>query len=445
VNDADPLAGSFLVTGVIPGVYTITETVAPAGYFLDSDPTRVITVAPGENAAVGTHGINDPANLGEEADFHNRPKTIVIPPDKSNSSLPYVHIVNAVTGELITRFKAYDQNLPDASSYRGGIRVATGDVTGDGIDEIITAPGRNYKPLIRIFTQSGVLLEEFLAFPATFTGGVDLAVGDVNADGQKDIIAAMSYNGNQVKVFRNPGGTVPGTPTPFHPAYNFGTATAVATAFSTFTPYGTMFKGGATVKAADMGTVINATTKTLNQTPDLLANPNADRAEIIVGNGSGMSTSIQIWGFYPLPGPATTSAVAYKLRTFTPFSSTFRGGVSLDVARVNGDAVPDILVATGNGGGSVVKVLNGVNGAVIKQVTAFPSSYTPSYNAPVHVAAVDENGDGIADLFFAAQGTDGTTRKIRKFNFDPLNPKAVDEIMETSADFKGAYFLAALK
>jgi len=289
------------------------------------------------------------------------------------------------------------------------------------------------------------LLEEFLAFPATFTGGVELAVGDVNADGQKDIIAAMSYNGNQVKVFRNPAGTVPGNPTPFNAAYNFGTATAVATAFSTFTPYGTTFKGGATVKAADMGTVIGGTTKTLNNTPDPLANLNADRAEIIVGNGAGMSTSIQIWGFYPLPGPTTTSAVAFKLRTFAPFSSTFRGGVSLDVARVNMDAVPEILVATGNGGGSVVKVLNGVNGAVIKQVTAFPSSYTPSYNAPVHVAAVDENGDGIADFFFAAQGTDGTTRKIRKFNFDPLNPKAVDEIMETSADFRGAYFLAALK
>ena len=90
-------------------------------------------------------------------------------------------------------------------------------------------------------------------------------------------------------------------------------------------------------------------------------------------------------------------------------------------------------------------MLNGINGAVIKQVTAFPSSYTPSYNAPVHVAAVDENGDGIADVFYAAQGTDGTTRKIRKFNFDPLNPKAVDEIMETSADFGGAYFLAILK
>ena len=250
---------------------------------------------------VGTQGINDPANLGEEADFHNRPKMIVIPPDKSNTSLPYVHIVNAATGELITRFKAYDQDLPDASSYQGGIRVATGDVTGDGIDEIITAPGRNYKPLVRIFSQEGVLLEEFLAFPATFTGGVDLAVGDVNADGQKDIITAMSYNGNQVKVFRNPNGTVPGTPTPFNAAYNFGTATAVATAFSTFTPYGTTFKGGATVKAADMGTVINGTTKTLNNTPDPLANPNADRAEIIVGNGEGCPRRSRSGAFTPFP------------------------------------------------------------------------------------------------------------------------------------------------
>jgi len=62
-----------------------------------------------------------------------------------------------------------------------------------------------------------------------------------------------------------------------------------------------------------------------------------------------------------------------------------------------------------------------------------------------YVPFVDETGDGIADFFYAAQGTDGTTRKIRKFNFNPLNPNAVDEIMETSADFGGAYFLAILK
>ena len=62
----------------------------------------------------------------------------------------------------------------------------------------------------------------------------------------------------------------------------------------------------------------------------------------------------------------------------------------------------------------------------------------PAANAPVHVAAVDTNVDGIADLIFAAQGTDGTTRRIRKF--DALTDQLVDQVIESSADFSGNYF-----
>ena len=43
----------------------------------------------------------------------------------------------------------------------------------------------------------------------------------------------------------------------------------------------------------------------------------------------------------------------------------------------------------------------------------------------------------------AAQGTDGATRKIRKF--DALDGHLVDQVMENSADFCGDYFLATLK
>src|SRR4029434_4943888 len=119
---------------------------------------------------VGTQGEDDPGDTNE-SDFHNpkiNPPIIVITPDKTNCSLPYVHIVNAVTGELINRFLAYEP------SYRGGVRVTTGDLNGDGIAEIITAPGRNHSPLVRVFDQSGNLLKEFLAFGSTFKGGVDV-------------------------------------------------------------------------------------------------------------------------------------------------------------------------------------------------------------------------------------------------------------------------------
>ena len=60
----------------------------------------------------------------------------------------------------------------------------------------------------------------------------------------------------------------------------------------------------------------------------------------------------------------------------------------------------------------------------------------------MHVAAFDSNGDGIAEFILTVQGSDGATRKIRKF--DALSGQLVDEVMESTADFCGAYFLAAL-
>ena len=76
-NDADPDAGQILVNYVRLGTYVITETVAPAGYAIDDDPTRSATVSAGQlNAVVGAAlgsppGVDDPGDT-DESDFHNR-------------------------------------------------------------------------------------------------------------------------------------------------------------------------------------------------------------------------------------------------------------------------------------------------------------------------------------------------------------------------------------
>jgi len=242
----------------------------------------------------------------------------------------------------------------------------------------------------------------------------------VNGDGKNDIVTAMSYNGNQVTVFKNSStGPAPFTPLKF-------------TAFSSFTPFGSAFKGGATVKAADLGqpVIVGGVKKLDSSVLD-------GRAEVIVGNGPGARSTIDVFTYFG------SSSTATLVRTFQPFSPLFRGGVSLDVARVNADAVPDIIVAAGNGGSSQVLVLNGITGTILNGFTAYAPSDASSNNAPVHVAAVDANHDGIADFILTAQGTDGASRKIRKF--DALTGQLVDQVMENSADFCGAYFLATLK
>ncbi|MHB8901987.1 MAG: ice-binding family protein, partial [Thermoguttaceae bacterium] len=70
-GDADPAAGQILVNNALPGTYTITETVAPIGYVIDADPTRVVIVTLGSlTQVIGVQGTDDPG-ITDESDFHN--------------------------------------------------------------------------------------------------------------------------------------------------------------------------------------------------------------------------------------------------------------------------------------------------------------------------------------------------------------------------------------
>jgi hypothetical protein len=99
------------------------------------------------------------------------------------------------TNALLMSFDAYP------GSFRGGVFVAAGDVTDDGRADIIVAPDAGGQPLVRVFDgKSGAIITSFLAYPPTFTGGVSVSTGDVDGDGRIDIITAGGPNGH-VKVF----------------------------------------------------------------------------------------------------------------------------------------------------------------------------------------------------------------------------------------------------
>lgn len=112
---------------------------------------------------------------------------------------PQVMVFN-VDGKLVANFFAYNKDL------RGGVNVAVGDVNGDGQPEIITGPGQGDLSRIKIFSLSGKLQNSFLAYDNKFHGGVNVAVGDVNGDGQLEIITGPASNGSsEVKVFSPAG------------------------------------------------------------------------------------------------------------------------------------------------------------------------------------------------------------------------------------------------
>ena len=339
------------------------------------------TVNPADVTVVS--GTNSTGN-----NFGNKKREIiVIGPDKGNTSVPIVKIVDRETGEILKEFSVYE------STFLGGVRIATGNMDGDamGIDEIIVAPGQGRVGEVRVFTQAGVELTQFRTIPygSSYKGGVEVAVGDVNGDGKNDIVTTNSNGRTDVRVFYN--NYNPAQPL-LDPIPN--------TANKQFFAFSSSFLGGADVIVADMGRFLNGTTQSAT-TPD-------GKAEIIVGNGPGMRSTIHVYD---------VSGTPKIVDTILPFSNTFKGGITLSAARVNADAIPDLIVASGNLGGSAVEIWSGLtNDSTDVRLSAFTTfADTTTKNMPVHATAIDTDGDGDADVIAVVQGTNGTSNQIRSF------------------------------
>jgi len=82
------------------------------------------------------------------------------------------------------------------------VSFAVKDMGDDATREIITGPGRGREPEVRLFRMDGSIIDRFLAYPKTFKGGVNVAAGDLDGDGNKEIITAPQSGIQKIKVFK---------------------------------------------------------------------------------------------------------------------------------------------------------------------------------------------------------------------------------------------------
>lgn len=299
-------------------------------------------------------------------------------------STPVVRLLDAATGVVIAETTAFEPG------FRGGARVALGDVNGDGIAELIAASGPGRVGEIRVFRQhtSGstttlVELPEYRTRPfgAAYTGGVEISAGDLDGNGRDDLVAAMSRGGGTVNAFRSVNAADPIENLPYR----------------SFTPFGGRFDGGATVTVADVGTFSGGR----------LTSPTAadGRMEIVVGSGAGIRSMVLVYDISATPRVVTT---------ILPFPAKHQGGVAVSAGRLNADLIDDVVVTSGRGGGSAMRVYNGrvdqATPAVLVSAAAFAALARP--NAPLFMAPIDLDGDGKIDRFYGTQGDAGGSQGV---------------------------------
>jgi hypothetical protein len=90
-----------------------------------------------------------------------------------------------------------------APTFTGGVYVASGDVTGNGIDDIICGAGAGGGPQVTIYNGANLqLLSSFYAMAPNFTGGVRVAAGVFDNSGKAEVYTAAGPGGGpQVAVF----------------------------------------------------------------------------------------------------------------------------------------------------------------------------------------------------------------------------------------------------
>jgi hypothetical protein len=325
--------GSFGVVSSVDGSLYVQGTGFAAK--LDERPVVTAQPVPGVRPVAPLVPAEPERLVAVGADFGFEPRVKVYDPD----------------GAVRSDFLALPQEMT------GGVRVALGDVNGDGFPDVIAGAGPGGPPLVRVFDgRTGGVLEGFLAFEESFTGGVFVTSGDYNGDGNDDLVITPDEGGGpRVRVLTGTGQLV------------------IADFFGIDDPN---FRGGARAASGDL---------------------NGDGlADLLVGAGFGVGPRVA--GF---DGRSLATATPVKLfADFFVFEPTLRNGVYLAVGDVNRDLFGDAIFGGGPGGGPRVLALSGqallANGGLVQRANFFAGD--PNTRGGVRVAGKDLDADGFADI-----------------------------------------------
>jgi len=249
---------------------------------------------------------------------------------------PHVRVLRR-DGSEVVGFFAY------TPGFGGGVNVAACDFDGVGGADIVTGAGPGGGPHVRVLRANLTEITGFFAYTPLFTGGVNVACGDVDGDGHPEVVTGAGAGGGpHVRVIRSDLTEM------------FG--------FFAYTP---VFTGGVNVACGDVD--------------------GDGRDEIITGAGPGGGPHVRV---IRADGTELTGFFAY-----TPF---FSGGVTVAAADVDGDGRDEIITGAGRGGGPHVRVIK-YSGGALSELAAFYAA-DPSMSRGLYVSGGQLVAGGGAEL-----------------------------------------------
>lgn len=372
-------SGTSVAAPMVSGALALLKAAYPR---LSSSQVRDVLIASGDSIDllnpnfVGKLGrrinLKSAMELAGNVKFSNKNPLVIAPQSGAQAEV----VVYDFAGDLVQKFLAYNPK------FTKGINVSVGDIDGNGQIEIITAPRAGGGPHIKIFSQRGELEFQFMAFNEKFIGGVSLTMADFTADSKDEIVVGTGKGAsNLVRIFDGQGIM----------RYQF-------------VPYELSYTGGINLAAGDVD--------------------NDGQPEVIVSPQGSARLPVRVFDKF-----------GHKKAEFYPYPGVFRGGVNLAVGDANGDDKLDILTAPGAGGGPQVKVFT-YKGKLVKQFLA----YAKNFRGGVNLAVGDIDGDNANEIITTPGAGGGPHLRVFTTTSEVKSQFFIEPI-----DFKGGLSLAVFR